>query len=120
MLIRTDTGVIEMDHLESEIECLCLAAERCRTLITMGRIAVLSGAAVLVLMFASVFRFDPTAFGLAVAALLGGVPLKMSSSRTLARNLEAYRANEARRAEVIDRLGLRSSPEEASTGCLTK
>jgi hypothetical protein len=88
MLIRTDTGVIEMDHLESEIECLCLAAERCRTLIAMRRIAALSGAAVLVLMFASVFRFDPTAFGLAVAALLGGVPLVMSSSRTLARNLK--------------------------------
>ena len=95
--------MIEMDDLESEIEGLCLAAERYRTLIRMGFIAALSGAAVLALMLASVFRFDPTAFALAVAALLGGLTFVRSSRSTRAKILEAYRAREARRAEVIDR-----------------
>ena len=97
-----------MDDLESEIEGLCLAAERYRTLIRIGRITALSGAAVLALMLASVFRFHPTAFGLAVAALLGGLTFVRSSSSTRAKVLEAYRACEARRAEVIERF-VRSS-----------
>ena len=89
--------MIEVDDVETEIEGLCLTAERYRTLTRIGGIAALSGAAVLALMLASVFRFDPIAFGLAVAALLGGLTFVRSSSSTRAKLLEAYRALEARR-----------------------
>ena len=92
----------DTDDLESEIEGLCLAAERYRTLMRIGCIAALSGATVLALMLASVFRFDPTAFGLAVAALLGGLAFVRSNTIRRAQILESYRAREARHVEVFD------------------
>jgi predicted RNA binding protein with dsRBD fold (UPF0201 family) len=95
----------EIGAVESEIERLFAASERCRTLIRAGRIAVVFGAAGLLLMLVSVRRFDPLTFVITVAAIIGGIPFVGSNKSTLNEIKAAIRATEARRSEIIDRLG---------------
>ena len=95
----------EIGAVESDIERLFAASERCRTLIRAGRIAVVLGAAGLLLMLVSVLRFDPLTFVITVAAIIGGIPFVGSNKSTLNEIKAAIRATEARRSEIIDRLG---------------
>ena len=67
--------------------------------------AVVLGAAVLLLMLISVLRFNPATFVIAVAAVIGGIPLVGSSRSTLSVIQAELRAAEVRRSEIIDQLG---------------
>jgi hypothetical protein len=95
----------EIGPVEAEIERLVNASERCRSLIRAGRIAVVLGAAVLLLMLISVLRFNPATFVIAVAAVIGGIPLVGSSRSTMSVIQAELRAAEVRRSEIIDQLG---------------
>ena len=95
----------EVGAVEAEIERLVNASERCRSLIQAGRIAVVFGAAVLLLMLISMMRFNPATFVIAVAAVIGGIPFVGSSKSTLSVIQAELRATEARRSEIIEQLG---------------
>jgi predicted RNA binding protein with dsRBD fold (UPF0201 family) len=95
----------EIGAVECEIERLFESLDRCRTLIRAGTIAFVIGAAVLLLMLLSVLRFDPLTFVIAVAAVMGSIPF-VGSNKSTANEIKAQiRATEARRSEIIDRLG---------------
>ena len=95
----------EIGAVEAEIERLVNASERCRSLIRGGHIAVVLGAAVLLLMLISVLRFNPATFVIAVAAVIGGIPFVGSNRSTLSVIQAELRAAEVRRSEIIDKLG---------------
>ena len=95
----------EIGAVEAEIERLVNVSERCRSLIRAGRIAVVLGAAVLLLMLISVLRFNPGTFVIAVAAVIGGIPFIGSSKSTLSVIQAELRATEARHWEIIEKLG---------------
>ena len=92
--------------LEGEIEGLAAAAERSRTIMKAAQVAIAAGALTLAAMTVGLLRFEPLAFVIGVAAVLAGIALYGSSRRTLDDTLASVRAHEARRAEMIDALGL--------------
>lgn len=98
----------EIAVIEARIEHLSARAERCRKVIRMSRLAISAGAVALAALVLGLIRFDPAILVAALAAVLGGVPLMGSTDSTLKETLAACRDAEARRAALIDGLGLRS------------
>jgi uncharacterized membrane protein len=95
-------------EIEAEIERLLDAAERCRKIMRIARVVIALGMAALLLMLVGVLRFDAVAFVVAVTAVLAGIPLFGSIRSTLHEILAQVRAQEARRAQMIDGLGLQT------------
>jgi hypothetical protein len=95
----------DIARLEARIEELAEAAEKCRKVILISKIAIALGAILGLLIMLGVIRIDPMA--LAIAAVIGGTVLLGSNSSTLAEMTAAMKAAETRRAELIDNLDLR-------------
>ena len=104
----SEAGDDAIGQLEAEIERLHEAAERCRKIMRIARLVIALGAAALVTMLVGLLRFDPVAFVVAVTAVLAGIPLFGSNRSTMLEMLAHARALEARRAEMIDGLGLQT------------
>jgi hypothetical protein len=96
----------EIVDLEARIEELAAEIEKCRKLLVLSRIGMISGATLLV---ATTFGFvDSAAVAIgAIGALLGGIVLYGSNLSTWRQTDEALRATEAHRAELIGKIGLR-------------
>ena len=93
--------------LEAEIDELADAAERCRKVIVLARVATGAGGLLLVVTLVGLFRSGPTALVLAITAVLGGLALFGSHTSTRDQILTKIRAREARRAQLIGELDLR-------------
>ena len=89
--------------LEAEIDGLRDSAERCRKIDMAAKAAMGLGVALLLIGF---FRFNAAALVIGIAAVLGSVALVGSNRGTLGEIITRIRLAEARRAEVIDSLGL--------------
>ena len=89
--------------LEAEIDGLRDSAERCRKIDMAAKAAMGLGVALLLIGF---FRFNASALVIGIAAVLGSVALVGSNRGTLGEIITNIRLAEARRAEVIDSLGL--------------
>lgn len=100
----------EIVRLEAEIDELAGRIENCRKFILVGRIAGVSGGAVLVAMLLGILRSDPSIMGLAAAAALGGIVIAGSNRSTSKEASNELSAAEAKRAELISQLELRIVP----------
>jgi hypothetical protein len=97
----------EIADLEAEIDELADAAERCRKIIVLARVATGAGGLLLVAALIELFRSGPGALVLAITAVLGGLALFGSHTSTRDQILTKIRAREARRAQLIGELDLR-------------
>ena len=97
----------EIARLETRIEGLAEAIEKCRKIILVSKIAIALGAILGLVIMVGAIRIDPTALLAAIAAVIGGTVLLGSNSSTLAEMTAAMKTAEAERAALIDRLDLR-------------
>ena len=97
----------EIADLEAEIDELADAAERCRKVIVLAKVATGAGGLLLVVTLVGLFRSGPTALVLAITAVLGGLALFGSHTSTRDQIMTKIRAREARRAQLIGELDLR-------------
>jgi hypothetical protein len=97
----------EIADLEAEIDELADAAERCRKVIVLARVATGAGGLLLVVTLVGLFRSGPTALVLAITAVLGGLALFGSHTSTRDQIMAKIRVREARRAQLIGELELR-------------
>src|SRR4051794_34102930 len=95
--------------LEAEIDGLRDSAERCRKIDMAAKAATGVGVALLLVSF---FWFSASALVIGMAAVLGSVALVGSNRSTLAEITTGIRLAGARRAEVIDGLGLQTVSDE--------
>jgi outer membrane murein-binding lipoprotein Lpp len=101
----------EIVRLEAQIDELAAKIENCRKFILAGRIAVVTGGAVLVAMLLGMLRSDPSVMGIAAAAVLGGIVVAGSNRSTAKEASNQLSANEAKRAELISQLELQTVSE---------
>jgi len=97
----------EIVQLEEHIDDLEGTIESCRKFILAGRIAVASGAVILIVMSLGGIQFNMPVMGLAAAAVLGGILTVASNRSTANETLGELRALEAQRATLIGQLPLR-------------
>ena len=95
----------QIADLEAEIEALAQSAERCRTIIRAGKVVVAGGLSILIA-GTGLLALSPAALLLGLAAVFGGIVVAGSNKGTLDEIAEAIRTHEARRAELIDGIGL--------------
>jgi len=96
----------EIADLEAEIDELADAAERCRKVIVLARVATGAGGLLLVVTPVGLFRSGPTALVLAITAVLGGLALFGSHTSTRDQIMAKISAHDARRAQLIGELNL--------------
>lgn len=98
----------EIADLKAEIDGLTHAAERCRKIIVLSEIATGTGGLLLVLILTGLIRVGPMALVLAITAGLGGVALFGSHTSTRDEIATRIRAQQAKRAELIDGMALQN------------
>jgi hypothetical protein len=98
---------------EAELERLAEAAEQARKLLTLGRIAAWAGGLALVPTLLGLLPLGAAAFMVEIAALLGGVVLAGVNRRSRDDLLAAIKAEEQRRAGLIDALPLHAADPAA-------
>src|SRR5438552_79891 len=72
----------EIVRLEASIEQLASVIESCRKIIAASRAAIAVGAILLLAIMIGALKFDPTMMIAAIAAVIGGIVLLGSNSRT--------------------------------------
>ena len=100
----------EIVRLEAQIDDLASRIESCRKFILAGRIAVAGGGLVLIAMLIGAIQFDPSALGIAVAAVLGGIVAAGSNRSTAKEASHELIAAEAKRTALIGQIELRLVP----------
>jgi hypothetical protein len=105
--MNEDDAREEIARLEARIEALRDAIERCRKLALAARLAIVAGAALLVLMALGVITFAIANLLGALAAVLGGIVLFGSNSSTWKQTAAAIEEAEALRAQLIESMELR-------------
>ncbi len=98
----------EIADLETEIDALARAADRCRKVIKLSMVATGAGGLLLVLILTGLVRLGPLALVLAITAVFGGLALVGSHQSTRDQITARSRAHEARRAELIDGMALQT------------
>lgn len=98
---------VDIARLEARIETLQDAIARCRKLALAAKIAIIAGAAWLLLTFIGLVPFAPTLLFASLAALIGGVVLAGSNSTTWKQTEAALATSEALRRDLIEQLELR-------------
>src|SRR5215210_6190637 len=72
----------EIADLEAEIEALACAAERCRKVIALSKVATGAGGLMLVVILTGLIRVGPAALVLAITSGLGGLAVFGSHTST--------------------------------------
>jgi len=104
MMDADDEGHEDIAQIEARIEELGEAIERCRKLSIAARIAIGAGAAWIVLTLLGLITYVPFMTIGALAAAIGGIVLLGSNATTWTQTETSLQANEALRAEMIERL----------------
>jgi hypothetical protein len=102
-----DDPTDEISDIEARIEALAVIAERCRKFILASKIAIGSGAALLLVTILGVFGFGQMAVLGSIALVLVGIVSLGSNVSTLRQTDDAISAAEARRAALIGSIDLR-------------
>ncbi|UQD77387.1 hypothetical protein JEY40_26810 [Bradyrhizobium japonicum] len=97
----------EISDIEDRIEALAEVSERCRKYILASKIAIGSGAALLLITILGLLGTGQTAALGSIALVLGGIVSLGSNISTLRQTDEAIRAAEALRAQLIGKIDLR-------------
>jgi hypothetical protein len=98
----------EISRLEARIDDLADAMTRCRKIILFAKAAMAIGGLLIVVTVLGVVTFDPTPLVGGMTAVIGGIVLFGSNSRTLNDFSAAAVAAEKRRNELIGSLELRA------------
>jgi outer membrane murein-binding lipoprotein Lpp len=96
----------EIMRLEAQIDELEDTIESCRKFIVAGRIAIAGGGVALIATLASAIPFNPSAVGIAGAAVLGGIVAAGSNHSTAKQAARELTALEVQRATLIEQLDL--------------
>ncbi|MGA7805711.1 hypothetical protein [Bradyrhizobium sp.] len=105
--MNEDDPTDEISEIEAQIEELAEIAERCRKLILASRIAIVGGAALLLIAILGLFGSGPaTALG-SIALMLGGIVSLGSNISTLRQTDTNIDAADARRSALIGSIDLR-------------
>ena len=102
-----DDPTDEISDIEDRIERLAEIAERCRKYILASKIAIGSGAALLLVTILGLFGLGQTAALGSIALMLGGIVSLGSNISTLRQTDDAIDAAEARRSALIGSIDLR-------------
>ena len=94
-------------HLEAHIEELANIIESCRKFILGSKVAIAAGGALILATSIGAVGFDATVMVGVLAAIIGGTVVCGSNTSTLKQTMNAMKAAEAHRAELISRLELR-------------
>jgi hypothetical protein len=97
----------EISDIEHRIERLAEMAARCRKFILASKIAIGSGAALLLITILGLFGFGQTTALGSIALVLGGIVSLGSNISTLRQTEDAINAAEARRSALIGSIDLR-------------
>jgi hypothetical protein len=104
-MAEEDDPTDEISRIESQLEELAEAAERCRKFILASKAAIAGGAALLLATMLGLFGFT-AALG-SLAMILGGIVSLGSNVSTLRQTEEAIGAAELQRSDLISRIELR-------------
>lgn len=96
-----------VSQIEHQIERLAEIAERCRKFILASKIAIGSGAILLLITILGLLGIGQTAALGSIALVLGGIVSLGSNISTLRQAEDSIRAAEALRAQLISRIDLR-------------
>ena len=102
-----DDPTDEISDIEDRIAALAEIAERCRKYILASKIAIGSGAALLLITILGLWGTGQTAALGSIALVLGGIVSLGSNVSTLRQTDDAIGAAEARRAALIGSFNLR-------------
>jgi hypothetical protein len=102
-----DDPTDEISDIEDRIERLAEIAERCRKYILASKIAIGSGAALLLITILGILALGQTAALGSIALILGGIVSLGSNISTLRQTDDAISAAEARRSALIGNIDLR-------------
>jgi hypothetical protein len=106
-LIDEDDPSDQISRIEVQLEELAEVAERCRKFILASKVALVGGAAVLLLMMLGLLGSNQVAAIGSIAAILGGIVSLGSNVSTLRQTLATIGAAEARRSDLIDAIAPR-------------
>lgn len=102
-----DSPTDEISEIEDRIEALAEIAERCRKYILVSKIAIGSGAALLLITILGLFGLAQIAALGSIALVLGGIVSLGSNISTLRQTEGAISTAEARRLALIGSIDLR-------------
>jgi hypothetical protein len=105
--MAADDPIDEISRIEAQIEELAETAERCRKIILVAKVAIATGAGLLLLMILGLFGSSQVAAIGSIAAVLGGIVSLGSNVGTLRQSMAAISAAEALRSELIGGIDLR-------------
>jgi hypothetical protein len=105
--MAADDPIDEISRIEAQIEELAEIAERCRKIILVSKVAIATGAGLLLLMILGLFGSSQVAAIGSIAAVLGGIVSLGSNVGTLRQSMAAISAAEALRSELIGGIDLR-------------
>ena len=106
-LMAADDPIDEISRIEAQIEELAEIAERCRKIILVSKVAIATGAGLLLLMILGLFGSSQVAAIGSIAAVLGGIVSLGSNVGTLRQSMAAISAAETLRSELIGGIDLR-------------
>ena len=98
----------QIADLETEIDALSEAAERCRKSMIVARGAIIAGVLLVGASLAGLVQTDALVLVIGIAATLAGIGLLGSSRGSLEQITGKIRASEARRDGIIDGMSLQS------------
>jgi hypothetical protein len=101
----------QIADLEAEIDDLSDAAEKCRKSMVVAKAAVGVGILLFVVSLLGLIRVDAIVLVIGIAATLAGIGFYGSSRGSLEQITGKIRTYEARRAEMIDVMDLRTVEE---------
>ena len=105
--MAADDPIDEISRIEAQIEELAEIAERCRKIILVSKVAIATGAGLLLLMILGLFGSSLVAAIGSIAAVLGGIVSLGSNVGTLRQSMAAISAAETLRSELIGGIDLR-------------
>jgi hypothetical protein len=105
--MAADDPIDEISRIEAQIEELAEVAERCRKIILVSKVAIATGAGLLLLLILGLFGSSQVAAIGSIAAVLGGIVSLGSNVGTLRQSMAAISAAETLRSELIGGIDLR-------------
>ena len=105
-------------QVEAQIEELFTSMENCRKVIVLSKTAIAGGGILMLAMTFGAIDFNPVTMIGAISAVVGGTVLFGSNRSTLAETKAALDVAEAQRAELLDKIDLRTVGGDGNSASL--